>query len=90
MPMTRLLAADNSGARIIQCIGMLGGGRRVASVGRVINIVVKTAKPGEASKVKPGEIYQALVIRTRKEWGRADGRWIRYRSICMVFNAPWM
>lgn len=63
--MTRLLATDNSGARIIQCIGILGGGgpSRVASVGRVITVTVKSAKVGPGSKVKPGEIYQALVVR---------------------------
>lgn len=63
--MARLLAADNSGARIIQCIGILSGGgpKRVASVGRVITVTVKSAKVGPGSKVKPGEIYQALVVR---------------------------
>ena len=73
---TVLDAADNSGARRIQCIKVLGGSkRRYAAVGDVIKVSVKDAIP--RGKVKKGEIYNAVVVRTRKGVRRKDGSVIR-------------
>ena len=74
---TVLDAADNSGARRIQCIKVLGGSkRRYAAVGDVIKVSVKDAMP--RGKVKKGEIYNAVVVRTRKGVRRKDGSLIRF------------
>ncbi len=74
---TVLDAADNSGARRIQCIKVLGGSkRRYAAVGDVIKVSVKDAIP--RGKVKKGEIYNAVVVRTRKGVRRKDGSLIRF------------
>ena len=70
-------AADNSGARRLQCIKVLGGSkRRYAGVGDIIKVSVKDAIP--RGKVKKGEIYNAVVVRTRKGVRRADGSLIRF------------
>src|SRR5213083_237919 len=69
---TFLNAADNSGARTLQCIKVLGGSkRRYAGVGDVIKVSVKDAVP--RGKVKKGEVYSAVVVRTRKGVRRSDG-----------------
>ena len=74
---TVLDAADNSGARRIQCIKVLGGSkRRYAAVGDVIKVSVKDAIP--RGKVKKGEVYNAVVVRTRKGVRRKDGSLIRF------------
>ncbi len=74
---TSLEAADNSGARRIMCIKVLGGSnRRYASVGDVIKVSIKEAVP--RGKVKKGEVYDAVVVRTRKGVRRADGSLIRF------------
>ncbi|MCH7821459.1 MAG: 50S ribosomal protein L14 [Proteobacteria bacterium] len=74
---TMLEAADNSGARRVQCIKVLGGSkRRYAGVGDVIKVSVKDAIP--RGKVKKGEIYNAVVVRTRKGVRRKDGSLIRF------------
>ena len=74
---TVLDAADNSGARRVQCIKVLGGSkRRYAGVGDIIKVSVKDAIP--RGKVKKGEIYNAVVVRTRKGVRRADGSLIRF------------
>ncbi|MDH4048736.1 MAG: 50S ribosomal protein L14 [Gammaproteobacteria bacterium] len=74
---TVLDAADNSGARRIQCIKVLGGSkRRYAGVGDVIKVSVKDAIP--RGKVKKGEVYNAVVVRTRKGVRRKDGSLIRF------------
>jgi large subunit ribosomal protein L14 len=74
---TVLDAADNSGARRVQCIKVLGGSkRRYAGVGDVIKVSVKDAIP--RGKVKKGEIYNAVVVRTRKGVRRKDGSLIPY------------
>ena len=74
---TRLQAADNSGARELMCIKVLGGSkRRYAGVGDVIKVSVKDAIP--RGKVKKGEVYDAVVVRTRKGVRRADGSLIRF------------
>lgn len=72
-----LQVADNSGARRVKCIKVLGGSkRRYASVGDVIVVAVKEAMPG--GKVKKGEVQRAVVVRTAKEFRRADGSSIRF------------
>ncbi|MEO7385768.1 MAG: 50S ribosomal protein L14 [Gammaproteobacteria bacterium] len=74
---TYLAAADNSGARQLMCIKVLGGTRRrYASVGDVIKVSVKDAIP--RGKVKKGEVYNAVVVRTRKGVRRPDGSVIRF------------
>jgi large subunit ribosomal protein L14 len=74
---TVLDAADNSGARRMQCIKVLGGSkRRYAGVGDVIKVSVKDAIP--RGKVKKGEVYNAVVVRTRKGVRRKDGSLIRF------------
>jgi large subunit ribosomal protein L14 len=74
---TRLKVADNSGAREIMCILVPGGsGRRYARVGDTIVASVKTAQPGAA--VKKGDVVRAVVVRTVKQYGRADGTYIRF------------
>ena len=80
---TVLDAADNSGARRIQCIKVLGGSkRRYAGVGDVIKVTVKDAIP--RGKVKKGEIYNAVVVRTRKGVRRKDGSLIRFDGTAAV------
>ena len=74
---TRLKCADNSGAREIMCIQVLGGTRRrYARVGDVIVASVKLAQP--ASAVKKGDVIRAVVVRTVKTFGRPDGSFIRF------------
>lgn len=74
---TRLSVADNSGAKEVYCIKVLGGSkRRYASVGDVIVVSVKEAIPN--SKVKKGDVYKAVVVRTKKEIRRPDGSLIRF------------
>jgi large subunit ribosomal protein L14 len=74
---TRLKVADNSGAKEILCIRVLGGSmRRYASIGDIIIASVKQAAPTGA--VKKGEVVRAVVVRTRKEYGRPDGSYIRF------------
>jgi large subunit ribosomal protein L14 len=74
---TILDAADNSGARRVMCIKVLGGSkRRYANVGDVIKVSVKEAIP--RGKVKKGDVYNAVVVRTRKGVRRSDGSLIRF------------
>lgn len=74
---TALDVADNSGAKKVMCIKVLGGSqRRYASVGDIIVVSVKEALPN--SKVRKGEVYKAVVVRTSKEIGRPDGSYIRF------------
>ncbi len=74
---SRLKVADNSGAREIMCIQILGGTyRRYAEVGDVIVASVKLAQPGAA--VKKGEVVKAVVVRVAKTYGRPDGSYIRF------------
>jgi len=80
---TVLNAADNSGARRVQCIKVLGGShRRYASVGDVIKVSVKAAIP--RGKVKKGEVYNAVVVRTTKGVRRPDGSLIRFDTNAAV------
>ena len=74
---TVLEVADNSGAKRVQCLKVLGGSRRrYAEIGDVIVVSVKEALPG--TKVKKGEVAQAVVVRTKTQVGRADGSYIRF------------
>ena len=84
---TVLNAADNSGARRVQCIKVLGGShRRYARVGDVIKVSVKDAIP--RGKVKKGEVYNAVVVRTRKGIRRTDGSSIRFdQNAAVILNA---
>ena len=76
-PQSRLRVADNTGAREIMCIRILGGGRkRFAEVGDLIKASVKTALPTGA--VKKGDVVTAVIVRTSKEYRRADGSYIRF------------
>ena len=72
-----MTVADNSGAKILYCIKVLGGSRRrYASVGDIIVVSVKEAIPN--AKVKKGEVLRAVVVRTKKELRRNDGSYIRF------------
>lgn len=74
---SRLRVADNTGAKEILCIRMLGGSaRKYAGVGDIIVATVKQAQPGGA--VKKGEVVRAVIVRTAKEYGRPDGSHIRF------------
>jgi len=74
---TRLTVADNSGAKVLNCIKVLGGSRRrYASIGDIIVVTVKEAIPN--AKVKKGEVLKAVVVRTKKEIRRPDGSYIRF------------
>lgn len=74
---TRLTVADNSGAREIMCIQVLGGtGKRYARVGDVFMASVKVAQPGSA--IKKGDVVRAVVVRTVKGWQRPDGSSIKF------------
>jgi large subunit ribosomal protein L14 len=85
---TVLDVADNSGARKVLCIKVLGGSKRkYASLGDVIVVAVKEAIPN--AKVKKGEVMKAVVVRTAKEVGRSDGSFIRFdtNSAVLIDNA---
>ena len=74
---TRLRVADNTGAKEIMCIRVMGGSnRKYARVGDIIIAAVKAASPG--GTVKKGEVVRAVVVRTSKEYGRPDGSHIRF------------
>ena len=76
-PQTRLKVADNSGAKEIMCFRVLGGSfRRFGSVGDVIVASVKSATPGGA--VKKGDVVKAVIVRTKKQYRRVDGTYIRF------------
>ena len=84
---TVLDVADNSGARKVQCIKVLGGSKRkYASIGDIIVVSVKEAIPN--AKVKKGEVMKAVVVRTAKEIGRSDGTYIRFdnNSAVLIYN----
>lgn len=80
---TKLNVADNTGAKKVQCIKVLGGtGRRYGYVGDVIVVSVKSAVPG--GSVKKGEVSKAVVVRTKKEEGRRDGSYVRFDDNAVV------
>ena len=81
-----LNVADNSGAKRVQCIKVLGGSRRkTASVGDVIVIAVKDALPN--APVKKGDVQRAVIVRTNKEYRRSDGTYIRFDdNACVLID----
>lgn len=80
---TQLKVADNSGARMVQCIRVLGGQKkRYARIGEVITVAVKSAQPHAA--IKKGEVQYAVIVRQRKEMGRKDGSYIRFDENAVV------
>lgn len=83
---TNLEVADNSGAKRVECIRVLGGTRRrTASVGDVIVVAVKDAIPDR--RVKKGEVHKAVIVRTAKEIHRADGTSIRFdKNAAVILN----
>ncbi len=86
-PQSRLKAADNSGAKELMCIKVLGGSfRRTGNIGDVIVCSVKTAAPGGA--VKKGEVVKAVIVRTSKGIRRNDGTYIRFDdNAAVIINA---
>jgi large subunit ribosomal protein L14 len=84
---TRLKVADNTGAKDILCIKVLGGSkRRYASVGDVIVVTVKNAMPN--GMVKKGDVSRAVVVRTKKEVRRRDGSYIRFDDNAAILLNP--
>jgi large subunit ribosomal protein L14 len=82
-----LQVADNSGARRVACVKVLGGTRRrYASVGDIIVVSVKDALPN--SRVKKKQLHRAVVVRTKKEIGRSDGSYIRFDDNSVVLIDP--
>jgi len=80
---TKLNVADNTGAKKVQCIKVLGGTRRrYGYVGDVIVVSIKSAVPG--GSVKKGEVSKAVVVRTKKEKGRRDGSYVRFDDNAVV------
>jgi large subunit ribosomal protein L14 len=84
---TFLNVADNSGAKIVQCIKVLGGSKRkYAGVGDIIVVAVKDALP--TSTIKKGSVEKAVVVRTHKEYRRPDGTYIRFDdNACVIIDA---
>ena len=84
---SRLRVADNTGAKVILCIRVLGGsGRRYAGIGDVIVASVKDAIPG--GNVKRGDVVKAVIVRTTKERRRADGSYIKFDENAAVLLKP--
>jgi len=84
---TVLAVADNSGAKSVQCIKVMGGSkRRYAGIGDIIKISIKEAVP--RGRVKKGDVYDAVIVRTRKGIRRPDGSLIRFDSNAAVLLNP--
>ena len=85
--MTYLNVADNSGAKRVSCIKVLGGTRRkIARVGDIIVVAVKDALPN--APIKKGSIERAVIVRTKKEYRRQDGTYIRFDdNACVIIDA---
>lgn len=83
---TYLNVADNSGAKRVQCIKVLGGSkRRIAGIGDVIVVAVKDAIPNAA--IRKGEVQKAVIVRTKKEYRRPDGTYIRFDdNACVIID----
>jgi large subunit ribosomal protein L14 len=82
-----LNVADNSGAKVVQCIKVLGGSKRkYASIGDIVVVAVKDALP--TSTIKKGTVERAVVVRTHKEYRRPDGTYIRFDdNACVIIDA---
>lgn len=84
---TELQVADNTGARIVECIRVLGGSRRrYATIGDIIVVSIKDAIP--KGKVKKGDVHKAVIVRTRKELKRVDGSSIKFDANAVVLVQP--
>ena len=83
---TRLNVADNSGAKLAECIKVLGGSkRRYASIGDVIVVAIKEALP--VSSIKKGTVEKAVVVRVSKEYRRKDGTYVRFDdNACVIID----
>jgi large subunit ribosomal protein L14 len=83
---TRLIVADNSGAKMVRCFKVLGGSRRrYARIGDVIIAAVKQAQPH--GTVKKSEVVRAVIVRQRKEMGRPDGTYVRFGdNACVIID----
>ena len=83
---TYLNVADNSGANKVQCIKVLGGSKRkTASIGDIIVVAVKDALPNAA--IKKGDVQRAVIVRTKKEYRRKDGTYIRFDdNACVIID----
>ena len=84
---SKLTVADNSGAKIVQCIKVLGGShRRYAGIGDVVVVAVKEAIP--TSTIKEGSVQKAVIVRVAKEYRRPDGTYIRFDdNACVIVDA---
>lgn len=84
---SRLRVADNTGAKELLCIRVLGGsGKRYGTIGDIIVCSVKTAMPGGTAK--KGDVVKAVIVRTKKEIGRKDGSYIRFdENAAVIINA---
>lgn len=81
--------ADNTGAKVAQCIGMLGHPMDEARIGRVIKVAIKEIRPSAPNlKVKPGQVHNALIVRQRQQINRGDGRTIRFDDNAVVILSP--
>ncbi|MCL5276897.1 MAG: 50S ribosomal protein L14 [Deltaproteobacteria bacterium] len=84
---TKLNVADNTGAKVVACIKVLGGTRRrYAGIGDIVVVSVKEATP--MAKVKKGEVLKAVIVRTKKEMRRVDGSYIRFDTNSVVLLNP--
>jgi len=84
---TELFVADNTGARTVECIKVLGGSkRRYATIGDIIVVSIKDAIP--KGKVKKGDVHKAVIVRTRKEIKRLDGTSIKFDANAAVLVQP--
>ena len=84
---TELFVADNTGARNVECIKVLGGSkRRYATIGDIIVVSIKDAIP--KGKVKKGDVHKAVIVRTRKEIKRLDGTSIKFDANAAVLVQP--
>ncbi|PJF18286.1 50S ribosomal protein L14 [Paramicrosporidium saccamoebae] len=81
---TRLLVADNTGAKVAMCIGMTSRPADHATIGRVIKVTIKEIRSGIQPKVRPGEVHNALVVRCRQNLSRDDGRVLRFDENAVV------
>lgn len=84
---SNLVVADNSGAKLVQCIKVLGGShRRYAGIGDIVVVAVKEAIP--TSTIKEGTVQKAVIVRVAKEYRRADGTYIRFDdNACVIVDA---
>ena len=81
---SNLTVADNSGAKLVQCIKVLGGShRRYASIGDIVVVAVKEAIP--TSTIKEGSVQKAVIVRVAKEYRRPDGTYVRFDDNACVF-----